>query len=184
MRIAILVHRLTGGGSERVASLWANGFLSRGNEVRIITFDNKQPQTYELQEGIEVQSVVPHVGNRLFRVVERIIKLRRALKSYCPDVVIEVMPGWQHLVAMIGLKCVKISTEHNSFERPMDAEDKLEWFSKFWLNRLYDHVTVLTEADKKIIRNRLKNVTVLPNPLALVPVQSVPSKERVVSLCR
>ena len=180
MRIVILVHNLTGGGAERVAALWANGFLSRGNEVKIITFDNKQPQTYELQEGIEVQSVIPRLGTCLFRVAERIIKLRRTLKSNCPDIVIEVMPSWQHIVAMIGLKCILISTEHNSFERPHNAEHKLSWFSKYLLNSLYDHVTVLTQADKDVIGNRLKHVSVLPNPLALNPVLSIPAKEKFV----
>ena len=36
-KIVILVHKLTGGGAERVASLWANGFAERGYDVTIIT---------------------------------------------------------------------------------------------------------------------------------------------------
>ena len=176
----ILVHKLTDGGAERVAALWANGFVERGYIVNVITFDDSCSKTYSVDEQVMVSNVVPRSNNRLLRVTERIKRLRHALIQIQPDIVIEVMPSWQHLVAMIGLKCLKISTEHNSFERPHNAGRKLSWFRKYLLNSLYNHVTVLTEVDKKIIGNRLKNVTVLPNPLALVTVQSVPSKERVV----
>ena len=43
-------------------------------------------------------------------------------------------------------------------------------FSKFWLNKLFDVVTVLTEADRKVIGNRLRRVAVMPNPLSLTPL--------------
>lgn len=171
---------MTDGGAERVAALWANGFLGRNHEVSVVVFDEHKPQTYSLNENIKLLTVVSHKKNRFLRVMQRVILLRQALKRIRPDVVIEVMPNWQRLIAMIGLRFIKISTEHNSFERPHNAEDKLEWFSKFWLNRLYDHVTVLTQADKDVIGNRLKHVTVLPNPLALEPVLAVPRKEKVV----
>ena len=40
-KIVILVYRLTGGGAERVASLWASGFAERGYDVTIITSTGK-----------------------------------------------------------------------------------------------------------------------------------------------
>ena len=180
MRITILVHRLTGGGAERVAALWANGFSERGHDVHVITFDDKSPQTYLLCDGIKTTSVVPCANNRLLRVAERIVRLRRTLKQVRPDVVIEVIPGWQRTVAMLGLGCRKISTEHDSFERPANAVHKLNCFKKFWWNKLYDHVTVLTQADKNVIGNGIKHVTVMPNPLALTPAKSVPRKDNIV----
>ena len=51
---------------------------------------------------------------------------------------------------------------------------------KFYLNKYVDAVTVLTNADKQYIGNRLSNVHVLPNPLTFEPVNSIPIKEKVI----
>jgi len=180
MRIALLVHKLTGGGAERVAAMWANGFRDRGHEVQVVVFDADSQQQYALTDSILLTTVALQRRNRAARVVERIVKVWRVLRDSRPDVVIDVMPGWQRLVAMMGVRCRKIATEHNSFERPKNAKHKLNPIKKYWLNQLYDHVTVLTQADKEVIGQRLKHVTVLPNPLALEPVDSVPQKEKIV----
>ena len=72
-------------------------------------------------------------------------------------------------------------TEHNSFERPASAPMPLSLkIFKFWINKLYKHITVLTEADKNVIGNKLKSVKVMPNPLLLKPVEEIPPKENVV----
>lgn len=180
MRISILVHSLTEGGAERVATLWANGFRKRGHEVQIVIFDGNRPHTYNLLQGVEVSCAFSKRKNRLLKVIDRIFKLRHILKEFHPDVAIEVMPGWQRLVAMAGLACVKISTEHQPFEHPKNADRKVNRISKFWMNRLYDHVTVLTQADLDVIGRRMKHVTVLPNPLAFETAQTVPLKEKIV----
>ena len=74
-------------------------------------------------------------------------------------------------------------TEHNAFDRPaFRALTKREYIEKFILNRLWDHVTVLTQADKDYIGGRLKRVTVLPNPLFLEPVKSVPTNKQKIIL--
>lgn len=181
MKIIILVNRLTGGGAERVAALWANGFSKRGHDVVIIINDDKSPHTYSLNSEIRI-ICVPIKKSRIgfVRVINRILKLRYVLTSEAPDIVIDVMPSWKKLAAMIGLSFIRIATEHNSFERPENAEVKVNKFEKFYLNRLYDHVTVLTQADKDVVGSRLKNVTVMPNPLALELATTVPEKQNVV----
>ena len=180
MKIVVIVHTLTGGGAERVAAMWANGFRERGHEVEVVIFDADSPRTYALREDIPVAVVTSRRQWAVARVIERIVKLRRVLEGIAPDVVIEAMPGWKRLVAMIGMSCKKIATEHDAFERPENAKEQLNEFRMYQLNRLYDHVTVLTQADKDVIGKRLKHVTVLPNPLALKPATAVPEKERIV----
>ena len=172
---------LLGGGAERVAALWANGFCKRGREVVVVINDDKSPQTYALLPEIKTICVpVKKHKTGVMRVINRILKLRHVLKSEAPDVVIDVIPSWKKLTALLGQNFIKIATEHNSFERPNDADVKVNKFEKFYLNRLYDHVTVLTQADKDVIGTKLKNVTVMPNPLALIPSLSVPTKKNVV----
>ena len=180
MRIAILVYSLTGGGAERVAALWAKGFAERGHQVVVVVNDDKGPVTYGLSDNVLLKSVTSQLRLGILRVLDRVWKLRKLLIKEKPQVVIELMPSYERIVAMFGLKCIRISTEHNSFERPENTDDELNVIKKFYLNRLYDHVTVLTQADMKVIGNRLKHVTVMPNPLALKPARSVPPKEKVV----
>ncbi|SET11580.1 Glycosyltransferase involved in cell wall bisynthesis [Prevotella sp. kh1p2] len=99
--------------------------------------------------------------------------LRKYMKEYKPQVAICIL-GVTSLIAKIasfGLDIEIISTDHNSFERPVDAPlTKVHYISKFWLNKIYKNVTVLTKADKKYIGKRLKHVTVMPNPLSLDPL--------------
>ena len=180
MRIAILVYSLTGGGAERVAALWARGFAEHGHQVTVVIFNDHLPVSYALPDGVQLRSIVSHKTNGVFRVLERMWKLRRLLRQEKSEVVIDVIPSLERILSRIGLGCCNISTEHDSFERPENAKEKLEWFTKFYVNRLYNHVTVLTQADKDVIGNRLRHVTVMPNPLVWEPASSVLGKENVV----
>ena len=137
MKIIILVNRLTGGGAERVAALWANGFCNRRYDVVIVMNDDKSPQTYSLNREIRIICVPIKKSRFSFvRVINRILKLRHVLTSEAPNIVIDVMPSWKKLAAMIGLNFIRVATEHNSFERPENAEVKVNKFEKFYLNRL------------------------------------------------
>ena len=180
MKIAILIQKLTGGGAERVAAMWATGFCQNGHDVTLILFDNKSPITYNVPDQVSIKYAVPNKRYGIFRMLERMYKLNNTLRKENADVIIDVMPNYRKRIAMCGISGKKISTEHNSFERPADAVTKHSKFEKIHLNRLYDHVTVLTQADKDVIGNQLKNVTVLPNPLALTPAKEIPPKKKVV----
>ena len=100
-----------------------------------------------------------------------------------PDVIIVVvhvqdLPIWFYTR---GKKIKIIQTEHNSFERPSEAPmSKFERFKKFYRNRLFDAVTVLTQADADVIGSKLKHVFVLPNPLAFEPVSNIPPKKKII----
>lgn len=180
MKIAIIVHNLSCGGAERVATMWAKGFVSQGYEVVVMIYDGSSPHTYSLPDHVKLVSMASHVKNRIGRIIQRGWQLRNQLKKEKPDVVIDVIPAYWKRMSMIGLNCYKVSTEHNTFERPQNAEKKAKKLQKIYLNRLYDHVTVLTQADKKVVGNKLKHVTVLPNPLALEPIGENIEKKNIV----
>ena len=180
MKIVILVNNLTTGGAERVAAMWAEGFYKRGHEVSVVVFDDKSPITYKVPSDVTIRYVVTTSKNKLIRTIQKSFKLHKVLKETTPDIIIDVMPTFWKRVAMVGIKCRIISTEHNSFERPDDAVTKHSRLEKIYLNRLYDKITVLTQADKDVIGDQLKNVTVLPNPLALTPVKELPNKKKII----
>lgn len=196
MRLMILVHNLTGGGAERVASLWATGFCDRGYDVGIV-FDCRHdtPITYPIPDQVKRYNVYGNrvtgwVANKFLRIFHvdlyYVIKLRHIFRDYKPDVVIGVIQPWAEWArkAAKGMNIKIVNTEHNAFERPSDAlynpMTRQLYREKYEQNRLYDHVTVLTEADRRCVDGVLDNVSVLPNPLTYKPVTEVPAKENVI----
>lgn len=187
MKIIICVDRLTGGGAQRVASLWVQGFVKDGHDVSVVLSNIREPITYSIPSNVHIFNIDFNIKNGYIRHICKMMfqarKLKKIFQEVCPDVVIAVMPSWGPLIykAKAQNKFIVIGTDHNSYERPQSApmSKKMEW-QKFAFNKNFDAVTVLTQADKNIIGNRIKNVFVLPNPLALMPVKEIPHKKNVI----
>ena len=181
MKIMIVCSRLSFGGAERVAVLWANGFVNRGNEVVIVS-NLLEERTYKVDERIRLYNLVSTNDNKLKKWISAVSNIRNAVKKEHPDVIIGVM-GTCSLVAKIATIRINvpiIMTEHYAFERPGMGLSRLENFFKFYINRLYALVTVLTNTDKILIGNRLKNVVVVNNPLSYLPSKQNTTKAHVI----
>lgn len=178
---------LSNGGAERVAAMWANGFVNRGFEVFFALTTDSKTATYMVSERVKLYNICPCKGNNAFvnRVQVALFStrtLRRLIKQIDPDIVISVMRAELVSKACRGLRCRFISTEHSSFERPEGAPpipQKL-YRQKFVYNKRADLITVLTKQDLDYIGTRLKNVHYLPNPLAFTPVETVPPKKNII----
>jgi len=181
MTIFILCSYLGYGGAEHVATMLANGLCNK-HQVFLITNLNREV-TYHIDPNVKLLNWSGASNNKAKRLICEIKNLRYYLKEFKPDVILGIMYkcSLYGKLASIGTGIPVIQTEHNSFERPssapMSSKDK---FLKFYVNKIFDAVTVLTEADKKSIDNRLKNVYVMPNPLALQPAESVPQKKKII----
>ena len=182
MKIGIVQVALSHGGAERVGVMLANGFLQHGHQVFILT-DLNERIDYQVDDGVQIVDFVGKNTNSFMKWIKAVKDIRKSVKKEKPDVLIGIM-GLCTLItyiACLGLHVPIVMTEHNSFERPESAPMSLtKRVFKFWINRLYKHITVLTESDKLFIGNRLKNVTVMPNPLLLNPVRTIPFKEQIV----
>lgn len=181
MKIYIVCGKLNHGGAERVAVELANGFAKREHRVTIIS-DLRDAITYSLSNRILKCQLFTH-SNKMLKWTSAIRNLRKYLKSDQPDVIIGIMPlcSLTSRISSLGLNIPIVATEHNSFERPASAPfSKWRFFEKFYLNKIYSHITVLTQADKDVVKGRLKPVTVMPNPLFLSPVKVIGKKEKVV----
>ena len=182
MKIFIVCARLCHGGAERVAATLANGLEEKGHEVTLLT-NLFEEQSYEIANGVNVVNLVSQNRNRFSKWLGAIRIIRQQIKAERPDVIIGIMQlcSFVSKMAAMGTGIPVIMTEHDSFERPLSAPlSKVDYFKKFWLNRIYKVVTVLTEADKQVIGGRLKHVVVMPNPLALEPLQQVPLKKHLI----
>ena len=169
MKIAIICSKLCYGGAERVAVMWANGFVNRGHDVILIS-NLFEEQTYHVDKKIRLYNLVSTNRNKIKKWSSAIWNVRRVIGKEQPDAIIGVMEtcalvSW---LGSLGFRIPIIMTEHNSFERPTSAPMTFKSsLFKFYVNKLYRHVTVLTLADKIIIGNRLKYISVMPNPLFL-----------------
>lgn len=181
MKIMIVCSRLSFGGAERVAVLWANGFVNRGNEVVIVS-NLLEERTYKVDERIRLYNLVSTNDNKLKKWISAVSNIRNAVKKEHPDVIIGVMETCSLVakIATIRINVPIIMTEHYAFERPGMGLSRLENFFKFYINRLYALVTVLTNTDKILIGNRLKNVVVVNNPLSYLPSKQNTTKAHVI----
>lgn len=195
MKVLIIVHSLTGGGAERVATSWANGLSRRSNTVTIMTGLNEQ-QTYDTDNDVRLVKLCSysHKNNSIYEKLKAKIinpvrifnQVRTFINTEHPDAVISVLYYYPYSV-LLG-KCfaknkVKlIQTDHNAYERPKGHGFSFtQWRNKFIDNRFFDRVTVLTRRDKEILDRRgIHNVVVLHNPLYLRPVAVIPEKEKVI----
>lgn len=171
MNIFIVSSNLGGGGAERVAALLATGFSQKGHHVYLIT-NLLEKIDYTVGDKVAFLQLFPDTSNKYKRWHGAVSLLRRYIRTYTPDVIIGIMGSCALIgkLAALGKNVPIIMTEHYAFERPIYAPLTFtQKIFKFYINRLYDCVTVLTEADKKVIGNRLKKVYVMPNPLALRP---------------
>ena len=189
MKILIIVQRLTGGGAEHVASLWARGFVERGYHVGLVLCcAHNTPISYPVPDSVSIYNIYNklsfQLSSRLHYDGLQIYKLKRIVKKEKPDVIIGVLQPFTEWArkASVGMNIPIINTEHNAFEVPNSATTrrKRKLKLKFTLNHNYQHITVLTEADKRIIDHLFNNVTVLPNPLAYQPADVLPPKEKII----
>ena len=172
MKIAIVCSRLCFGGAERVAVMWANGFMRKEHNVVLIA-NLFEEQTYYVDERITLCNLVSAKTNKIKKWCSAIWNVRRIVREERPDVIIGVMETCSMVAKLgtIGVNIPVIMTEHYAFDRsPFGSLSKMEKLSKFTLNKLYNIVTVLTEEDRRVIGKRLNNVAVLPNPLSLSPI--------------
>lgn len=182
MIIFITISQLAGGGAEHVGTMLANGFVKSGHDVYVIT--NKFAHVdYIVDEKVKILNLVHSDKNRIVKWYSAVLKLRKYVKIYKPDVVIGIsqLCAFISKIATVGTKTHVVMTEHDTFERPNSAPmPKIEYLCKFYVNKIYELVTVITQADKNCIDKRLKNVVVMPNPLSLKPIEHIPTKKKIV----
>ncbi len=182
MKIFIVQSHLGGGGAERVGVLLANGFAQRNHEVYMVTnlFEDAQ---YAVDNKVTLLNLMSTNHGKIRKWCSAVHNLRKFVKRYKPDVIIGIMQlcSFVSKFACLGTKTNVIMTEHGTFEHPLSAPMSMKnHFCKFHLNKIYSNITVITQADKDYIGDKLKNVTVMPNPLLLSPLKEIPRKRNVI----
>ena len=167
-----------------MASLQADGLVKLGYEVFLLT-DLKKPVTYHVDPRVKLLDVGVR-GNPIVWRWRMFQLMYRLMQEYRPDFVIShlaygAMATWGARMMLGGKHPFIIVADHNSYERPACAPmSRRQYLQKFYINRLYDYVTVLTHADKQYIGSRLRHVAVMPNPLVGFSSEATVKKQKVV----
>lgn len=183
MNILIYVWSLSNGGAERVASLWAEGFAKRGNQVSVMLGSFCSRTDYCLPSTIKIirQSPIYDLWQRLLprKIKDIFFKSRycdfvynafpellknwftsRIIRRENPDVIIVVMPCFfkriQGALKFLYKNIPVVVTDHNAYERPDCAPfSKEQYVSKFEKCKDYDCLTVLTDADRLVLCKKM-----------------------------
>ena len=131
MKITFVISSLSLGGAERVLILLAQAFLNKGYQVTLVTFSTKEDDFYtlplnadRLALGILGNSSSPL--NAIINNLNRLSKLRKAICSTKPDIVISFATEINILtiISLLQTGIPVIGTEH--------CDPKLISYGKIW----------------------------------------------------
>jgi GalNAc-alpha-(1->4)-GalNAc-alpha-(1->3)-diNAcBac-PP-undecaprenol alpha-1,4-N-acetyl-D-galactosaminyltransferase len=190
MKIAIITAATGAGGAERVAITLANWWANAGHTVRIVTFEALgTPPAFEVDERIALDQLNLLGDSETYRQAissnfRRVRHLRRALKSYSPDVALAFVTGPNIIAVLAGLGArwptvisERVHPAHHAVERPWRILRPMVY-------PLAQAIVVQTE-DIALWFKRSLNLTthVIPNPVDLhkftaAPIDLGKSRER------
>lgn len=171
MVILFFSKSLKGGGAERVLVNLTCGLVDRGHDVFIALNNNeciyKLPPTINVLADRERKL---YAGKNIFKRFWRILRIqwneykftRQTIQSVKPDIIVTF-----HLCNMLPIILFHqnipiISSEHSAYDRELGIRTR---FRRFFLNRFFNRVCVLTPFDQGYAKARgLKNTIVMPNP--------------------
>lgn len=105
LRILVLAIGLSGGGSERVASIIANRLHSYGHQVAYACVYNGL-RGYKLDDEVAQFDVYSQAGNRLKKYRERVSGLLRVVDAFGPDVALSFIANESVPVMLSGVPTV------------------------------------------------------------------------------
>lgn len=179
MRVAFVLAGLGAGGAERVVSLIASAWASRGDDVSVIAFDGPEEKVFHrFSPRVRlVRLAIPVVQGVNYSVLRgtlgRISALRRTLRDAQPDLIISFLTKINvlTLVAAAGLRRPVIVSERNN---PTLQEIHPAWnLLLSWLYRRASAVVMQTEASLSCLpRSGRARAMVIPNPIPRLAARS------------
>ncbi len=163
MKIIFVIPNMTGGGTERVISLLANEYVSRGIEVDIMMFAGEQC-AYPLEPQVKIFCVSRQShGNRLIQL-KRLCNMRKYFRKNKGSYIFSfsVMGTVFSAIAAYGLSCPMLVSERNDPRRGRQG-----WMRDLAYKRAVK-IAVQTKECMEYFPDFLqKKMVVIPNPIDL-----------------
>lgn len=173
-KILLAIPQLTGGGAERVASVWANKLFERGYDVSILLFARHQNeyttlpsvQIYSVASTVEEYKEMPYSARRCV--------LRRTLKELRPTHVISFLPSMQVWMMMacrgLGIKrieTIRVNPWRISVQNPLK---RTLWHMCYHTGK---HIIVQTNDQTPYFSKKdQKKCILIPNPISPLYVEN------------
>jgi glycosyltransferase involved in cell wall biosynthesis len=186
MKLFFFLSSLSGGGAERATATLATHWANKGWDVTIATFSSADEDVYVIPEAvrrIELGLLKASSGgiDGLITNVRRVLRLRRALKSVAPTVVVSMMDQSNVILAlarvgMTGFRSV-------GAERSYPPKAPLPGIWRMLRRRAYANLDVVVAQTKDSAKwlkenTRAKNVEVIPNAIVW-PLPEAPPRVEV-----
>ncbi|MUU77188.1 glycosyltransferase family 4 protein [Winogradskyella endarachnes] len=174
MKIDFIISTLKGGGAERVLVLMVNSLAKNPNyKISVITlFEGKD--NYALDPSIKkVKLKQVKLPSHTLRSITN-LSLHYKNKANRPEIIISFIT-LTNLISIIVAKLFSIkiiAQEHNSHLRYMKGRKRITNFTKKYIYKKADAVTVLTSFDIDFYKKYGVNALVLPNPCSFEPIKT------------
>lgn len=167
-KVLLAIPQLTGGGAERVVSVWANELNEKGYEVHILVFSPSEDEYY-VHSGVEVKYLAPSVKDYLsLSYFGRIREIRKYLMVAKVDYIISFLPAMQvwMMLASIGLGCKRLETIRVNPWR-ISVTDKLQTLMwKMCYHTSYKIILQATDQQPFFGKKDQKKCVLIPNPIS------------------
>jgi GalNAc-alpha-(1->4)-GalNAc-alpha-(1->3)-diNAcBac-PP-undecaprenol alpha-1,4-N-acetyl-D-galactosaminyltransferase len=166
--LVLAIPQLTGGGAERVVSVWANELSKKGYHVSIILFFRSKDEYYT-DGSVKIFSITEnHEEYIKLSFIKRFQRIRKLLKKIKPDYVISFLPPMQVwiLMASIGLGTKRIETIRNNPWRisVTNCFHKVLW--KQCYHSCYRIILQSSDQGPFFNKKDQKKCIVIPNPIS------------------
>jgi GalNAc-alpha-(1->4)-GalNAc-alpha-(1->3)-diNAcBac-PP-undecaprenol alpha-1,4-N-acetyl-D-galactosaminyltransferase len=168
----MVIAALGAGGAERVASILANAWAGEGIQVTLLTLDDGSISPfYRLDTRVRLTALgvagdSRGWGEALFNNLRRLQRLRAAVASSAPDVVISLLTETNvlTLIASVGVRAPVVACEHTD---PFGCPVGRVWgFLRRLTYRRAKRVVVLSERARSFFGRGVRT-EVIPNPVIL-----------------
>lgn len=189
MNLLFFIHNMTGGGAERVMSIIANEFAKNDHNVTLAIMEQNPVISYKLAPSMQIRTLrnkYPKASKSLLNKVVRHtmdlmlpLRMRMLAKELAADYVVSFITKYniEVIKAFKGSKYPVIVSEHTNVTRKIDSK----------INALRDKyypyaavVTVLTQRDFLLWKDKFPNVVLLPNPCTPTSVNINQERRKVV----
>ena len=167
-RIFLTISQLTGGGAERVVSVWASELAELGYDVGILLSCGAENE-YPISDKVKIHAISPtYAQYRQLSLFQKIMQRRKLLKQEKPEYLISFLPHVQKLsmFASLGLGIKRIETVRVS---PWHASSNKGLSKLLWkICYATGHKIILQSSDQAPYfgKRMQKKCVIIPNPIS------------------
>lgn len=166
-KVLFCIQKLTGGGAERVVSVWASQLAEKGYAVSILTH-GRVDNEYPVSNKVDVLHVTEtHDEYVKLNSVKKLILHRKLVKRINPHVIISFLPSMEVIVMLstIGLRKKKVETVRVS-PWNIGGGSIIKFLWKKCINRSYKTIIQTAEQGEFFSKKVQNKCVVIPNPIA------------------